>query len=159
MTYSLKRQVLDVFSPYSHTTQLGMQKRMQWERWFEWKWPHQLLCSITVPSWWTVGRIRRCGFIGEGMSLWAEFRVSKALSSDCISICKLSPSDPTTPCLPDGCHYPCHDVHGVLPSGTQFGYGLNSGALSCLELFLWNKRVSASASKSWDWRYVPPRLA
>lgn len=29
MTYSLKRQALDVFSPYSNTTQLGMQKRMQ----------------------------------------------------------------------------------------------------------------------------------
>lgn len=76
----------------------------KWKWWFEWKWFHQVMC------WWNcVGRIRRYGFTGEVVSLWAGLGVSKALLSGCISRCKLS-SDPTL-CLPACCHVPCHDVH------------------------------------------------
>lgn len=83
---------------------------------------------ILGPTWWnSLGRTRRCGHVGGGVSLVVDFAVLKelcqiqshSLPPMCRWRCKLSVTAPA-PCLPVWCHIPCHESHGLIPSNYKY---------------------------------------
>jgi hypothetical protein len=47
--------------------------------WFEWAWPPYIhICEYLIPNWWNcLGRLRRCGLAGGGVSLGVNFEITR----------------------------------------------------------------------------------